>query len=202
VRSGAFLDKLEGVMGQVQGAAPMIESFVYSNPLYVGFGHQNGNTDNAYFYRDTHGVLECGILDWGSTGHMSYAHEFMGSFGSALGEMMAEYEERLMQCFADAHNATGAPEIDAAELTLHLRLVTFVNTYRLLGIVMPFNSEKHQHGKPFWKTVKSYNDDLIRSNFTLKFGVSMLYNKVLLLFLRMEDYLQSVDEWVGRMGWK
>merc|ERR1712190_354689 len=145
-------------------------------------------TDNAYFYRNAEGIMDAGIFDWGSAGHMAYAQEFMGSFGSCLGEMLAEYDDRLMHCFADAHNSTGAPEIDVDELILHYRLTMSASACQMLGMVLPYLSQKHPQGRPFWKDIKKYNDDKIRDIFVVKFGFSMLYNRVVLLSLRGEAY--------------
>merc|ERR1712151_591297 len=111
-----FLTEVTKIMSQV--AVPL-NQYTYSNPLYIGWGHQNGNTDNAYFFRNAEGVMDCGIFDWGSAGHMAYANEFLGSFGSCLGEMLAEYDDQLMHAFADSYHSPGAPEIDVEELILH-----------------------------------------------------------------------------------
>jgi len=201
VRSAKFLDKFSEAMDNVQKAAGHIEWYCYANPLYVGFGHQNGNTDNAYFYRGADGTLECGLFDWGSAGRMSYATEFMGSFGSCLGGMLAEYDDRLMHCFVDAYHATGAEPMDVEELILQYRLQMLANTCQMLGMTMPYLSEKHPQGRPFWKNIKAYNDEPIRSVFSLKFGVSMLYNKVVLMSHRLEPYMESFGVFTKRMGW-
>lgn len=201
VRSSKWLDDFTQAMDLVQKVSVPMEQYLYANPLYVGFGHQNGNTDNAYFYRGADGTLECGLFDWGSAGRMSYAQEFIGSFGSCLGEMLADYDDKLMHCFADAYHATGAEPFDVEELILQYRLAMLSNTCQMLGMTMPYLSEKHPQGRPFWKNIKSYKDEQIRSVFALKFGVSMLYNKVVLMSLRLDTYWESLMIWVKRMGW-
>merc|ERR1712070_1301186 len=101
------------------GGSPHIEGYIWKNHLYVGFGHQNGNTDNAYFYRKEDGIIDCGVLDWGSTGYYAFASEIMGgSFGSALAEMLIEYDDRLIGAFVEAYHATGATPIDVDELIM------------------------------------------------------------------------------------
>lgn len=198
VKSAQFwrLLKMFGPMFQKHGAA--FQQYLYSNPLYVGFSHQNGNTDNAYFYRDSGGVLECGILDWGSAGHMAYASEFMGAFGSCLAEMLAEYDDLLIRAFADAYHETGAPAVDVDELIVQYRVAMSASTFQMMATCLQFISERHPLGKPFWKDVKQYTDDKIRSDFGTKFTVSMLYNKVVLMSLRGEAYCKSMQDWVKR----
>jgi len=200
VQSKTFLDHFEKHMDMVASASQLISQFTYADPLYVGFGHANGNTDNAYFYRNAEGVMECGMLDWGQSGYMAYAQEFLMAFGSCLGEMLAEYDDRLVRAFADAYHETGAPPLDAEELIVHFRLTNASSTGSLLGMALPWLSEKHPQGRPFWKAVKAYNDQPIISNFGLKFGVSMLYNKVLLWSLREDAYWATLEQWGKRVG--
>lgn len=200
VKSRKFMDFLDGFVPMVETCAVPIDQFLYSDPLYVGFAHQNGNTDNAYFYRNAAGGMEAGVFDWGSAGHMAYAAQFMGAFGSCLGEMLAEYDDRLVRAFADAYHSTGAPALDVEELTLHFRLAISVGVCQMIPMVLPFLSEKHPQGRPFWKGVKVYNDDKIRNVFALKFGISMLYNRLTLLSLRGDVYLDSLKAWRKRKG--
>jgi len=199
VKAAEFWKFTEEIGPLVEKLAVPIQKYLYSNPLYVGFGHQNGNTDNAYFYLDGDRTMECGIFDWGSCGHMAYATQFMGAFGSCLAEVLAEYDDRLMQAFADAYNATGAPQIDAEELVLHLRLMMSVSACQMFGMCLLFLSEKHPLGRPFWKGVKAYNEDKIRADFATKFGISILYNRVVLLSLRGEVYRKSMVDWAKRI---
>ena len=68
VRSKHFLDTFVTQMDMVASRVQSIQQFLYHDQLYIGFCHQNGNTDNAYFYYGEDGTLQCGLLDWGSTG--------------------------------------------------------------------------------------------------------------------------------------
>uniref|UniRef100_A0A7S1F3P4 Uncharacterized protein n=1 Tax=Noctiluca scintillans TaxID=2966 RepID=A0A7S1F3P4_NOCSC len=195
VRSKKFWTQFEGAMDLVAKCSNDIGKYQYDNPLYVGFGHANGNTDNAYFFRDQDGRMDCGLLDWGQTGFMPYADEFQNSFASSLGEMLAEYDDRLIQAFADAYHEAGGPNLDVEELILRWRLSFASGLQAMLPMVIPFLSEKHPQGRSFWKGIRAYNDDAIISNFTLNFGVSMLYNRVVLWSLRGETYLASIEAW-------
>jgi len=126
---------------------------------------------------------------------MPYADEFQNSFASSLGEMLAEYDDRLIQAFADDYHEAGGPHLDVEELILRWRLSFASGLQAMLPMVIPFLSEKHPQGRSFWKGIRAYNDDAIISNFTLNFGVSMLYNRVVLWSLRGEKYLASIEAW-------
>merc|ERR1712012_1443583 len=148
---------------------------IYSNKSYVGFQHQNGNTDNAFFYRAADGSLEAGLLDFGSFAQMAFASAFQGSFCSALGEIVAEYDDRFIRCWLDAYHATGAPKMSFDELVMQYRLVSCVGIYGTMSSARPFANADWP-----WAHVKAYNDDWIRADFGLKFNLSMLYNRSLL----------------------
>mmetsp|Transcript_74493 Transcript_74493/g.218367 ORF Transcript_74493/g.218367 Transcript_74493/m.218367 type:complete len:617 (-) Transcript_74493:402-2252(-) len=198
VRSKAFLGQFQKHMDAVATVAHIIGFQAYADPLFIGFGHANGNSDNAYFYRNADGVMECGFYDWGQTGFQAFTTMFEAGLGSCLGEMLAEYDDRLMQCFADAYHETGAPPFDVPELIERFRLSSAVYTEAMCGRVLPWLSEKHPQGKPFWKSVKAWNDEKIIADFGLKFGVSMFYNAIVRWSLRADDYWASVKRFVKR----
>mmetsp|Transcript_87489 Transcript_87489/g.265473 ORF Transcript_87489/g.265473 Transcript_87489/m.265473 type:complete len:510 (-) Transcript_87489:45-1574(-) len=189
VRKKTFLDTLVAQLSLVNEVTPAIAEYLYKDPLYVGLHHQNGNTDNAYFYRNADGELEAGMLDWGSTAPMSYASAFQGTFTSALGDMLAEYDDRFVRAWLDAYHATGAPTLDYEELLYRYRLATCVSVYGCCSSSMQWAKPE---AKPFWAGFKTYNDEQIRANFGLKFGVSMLYNRVLLMAEHGDVYWEAL----------
>mmetsp|Transcript_27881 Transcript_27881/g.83337 ORF Transcript_27881/g.83337 Transcript_27881/m.83337 type:complete len:687 (+) Transcript_27881:41-2101(+) len=195
VRSAEFLDRFEAQMAEICKASESIAQYIYADVLYTGFQHQNGNTDNAYFYRRADGELDCGLLDWGSFAHMAFASAFQGSFVSCLGNMLAEHDDRLICAWADAYHETGAPPLDVNELLMQYRMVSAVSCYGCIATARGFLTPQM---KPLWDNVKAYNDELITQNFGMKFGVSMLYHRVLLWALRGDVYWASYQEWVKR----
>mmetsp|Transcript_1308 Transcript_1308/g.3794 ORF Transcript_1308/g.3794 Transcript_1308/m.3794 type:complete len:691 (+) Transcript_1308:59-2131(+) len=195
VRNPAFLDRFEAQMAEICKAQESIAQYIYADVLYTGFQHQNGNTDNAYFYRRSDSELDCGLLDWGSFAHLAFASAFQGSFVSCLGNMLAEYDDRLICAWADAYHATGAPPFDVPELIMQYRMVSAVSCYGCIAGARGFLSPQM---KPLWDNVQAYNDEPIRNDFGLKFGISMLYHRVLLWALRGDVYWASYEEWVKR----
>lgn len=195
VRNPAFLDRFEVQMQEIAKAQESIAQYIYADVLYTGFQHQNGNTDNAFFYRRSDGELDCGLLDWGSFAHMAFASAFQGSFVSCLGNMLAEHDDRLICAWADAYHATGAPPLDVSELIMQYRMVSAVSVYGCMANARGFLSEQM---KPLWDGVQAITDDPIRTNFGLKFGVSMFYHRALLWALRGDVYWASYEQWVKR----
>eukprot|EP00425_Heterocapsa_triquetra_P001566 CAMPEP_0195056692 /NCGR_PEP_ID=MMETSP0448-20130528/4977_1 /TAXON_ID=66468 /ORGANISM="Heterocapsa triquestra, Strain CCMP 448" /LENGTH=592 /DNA_ID=CAMNT_0040086533 /DNA_START=47 /DNA_END=1825 /DNA_ORIENTATION=+ len=195
VRATSFLDKFEKQIVEISGDQPAISKYLYSNPVYVGFQHQNCNTDNAFFFRRPDGTMDCGLLDFGSFCHMAFATAFQGSFVSCLGTMLAEYDDRLVQCWADAYHATGAPKMDVEELVLQYRIASGLSVY---GCIASARSLLDPGLNAFLQTAKAYTDEAIRGHFGLSFQLSMLINRAHLWALRGDAYYASYQKWVAR----
>eukprot|EP00971_Amphidinium_carterae_P109405 2166531-Amphidinium_carterae.1 len=170
LRTKAVLDRFCKQLLSVQEQQDSIVKYMYADPLYVGFHHQNGNTDNAYFYKREDGTIDCGMYDWGSTAKMAYASGLLGCVLSALGEMLVEHEESLIQCWLDAYHQTGAARLDKDEFLFRYRLATALQVY---GLCATTKNYLNAEAKDFLKTAPTYNCAAITQNFSLKFTVSM-----------------------------
>ena len=74
----AFLD---GFCADASFAAERQEEiwrFLSSRPEMIALCHMNANIDNAWFWRDSEGALQAGLIDWGSVGQMSVASSIWG----------------------------------------------------------------------------------------------------------------------------
>ncbi len=100
----------------------ILEILQSGRPHLVAFGHWNGNIDNAWFERDEQGVLHCGFIDWANAGRLPITQIVSGALGCAEPYMWAEHLDELLAEFIDAWEQQGAPRIDLAELSLHVRL--------------------------------------------------------------------------------
>lgn len=192
MRKKEFLDKLDKQMPIINKAQPEIVEYIYANKSYVGFQHQNGNTDNAYFYRRADGAVAAGMLDFGSFARLAFASAFQGSFCSGLGEMVAEHDDNLVRCWLDAYHATGAPKLDFEELVMQYRCVSCVGIYGTFASARQFANAGSKEG--LWDWVKAWNDDYIRQDFGLKFNIGMLYNRALLWSLRGDTYYAAYEK--------
>jgi hypothetical protein len=196
-KTPAFLDMMVTKTGEVFKHQMAIAKFLYEDPLYVGLSHQNGNTDNCYFFKREDSSVDAGVLDWGSTCHMAYATSFMGAVISGLAEMLAEYDERLIEAWLDAYHETGAARLDKKELMLRYRLATCQSAY---GIMSFSNSKNNPETKAALKGLSGYNCAEIRSSFQWKFEFSMLYNRIMLFVLKGEKYWSAIEEmWHGEL---
>jgi hypothetical protein len=84
--------------------------------------HWNANVDNAWFWRNAQGELECGLLDWGSVGQMHIAMTLWGCLSGAETEMWNAHLDDLLTLFITEFQASGGPALNLPELKMHLVL--------------------------------------------------------------------------------
>lgn len=170
-----------------------IAAYLYNDPLYIGLHHQNGNSDNLYFYKDANGKIDAGVLDWGSTAPLAYGTGFMGSTISAMGEMLAEYDDKLIRCWCDAYHQTGAPRLNGQEVLFRYRLATCVSAYGIFSTANGMASPQAlAETKKSFKALSAWNCEEIRANFGMQFQMGMLYNRILLMALKGDTYWSAL----------
>merc|ERR1712032_106559 len=193
------LDSFETKFDLVDKNFKMLVEYIYADPLYVGPCHQNGNTDNCYFYKREGDIVEAGVLDWGSTCSMSYGSGFMGSTISALAEMLMEYDVGMVHVWVDAYHATGAPKLNVDELLLRYRVATCLNALAIYSQASMYASERALPGsKAAFAKMPAFNCEEIRKDFGMRFGMSMVYNRIALFLLRGDPYWNAVEEVLRR----
>jgi hypothetical protein len=99
-----------------------IRGFLYRQANFIALCHWNANIDNAWFWRDAAGKLQCGLMDWGRAGQMHIAMTLWGSFSGADPDFLDAHLDELLALFATGYEAAGGPRLDLAELTLHVEL--------------------------------------------------------------------------------
>jgi hypothetical protein len=121
LRGPAFVAKLERDAIAVLRHERTIKRFLHDDPALIALCHWNANIDNAWFERDAHGRLSCGLIDWGHVRQMNMAYALWGCLSGAEAEVWARLDE-LLALFVDELAAGGGPRVDPQELKLHLAL--------------------------------------------------------------------------------
>jgi hypothetical protein len=101
-----------------------IKQFLYSKPEFIALCHWNANIDNAWFWRNARGEIECGLFDWGRAGQMNVALALYGCLSGAEPELWNDHLDALLTLFADEFARCGAAILDPEELRFHLHLST------------------------------------------------------------------------------
>ncbi len=99
-----------------------VKRYLNSNPDFVTLCHWNANIDNAWFERGPDGELVAGLLDWGSVGQMNVAQGIYGILCATETDIWDTHKDQLVRHFAREYHRHGGPELDLAELDLHVRL--------------------------------------------------------------------------------
>jgi hypothetical protein len=99
-----------------------IKRFLNGDPDFIGLCHWNGHIDNAWFWRDAGGQMQCGLLDWGMVRQMNLAASVWGSLSGAGTAMLDRHLDELLALYAGQLQAHGGPRLDPEDLRLHFDL--------------------------------------------------------------------------------
>lgn len=95
---------------------------------YISVTHVNLQADNAWFWRDEYGNLDCGVLDWGGAQRVPFCVRFLGCLSGADPDCMIAHEAKVLKSFVDEYARCGGPTLDLEEVLMryHLAYITFV----------------------------------------------------------------------------
>jgi hypothetical protein len=111
-----------------------VRAFLYADPAFYALAHWNSNIDNAWFFPDGDGALECGLLDWGMVRQMNVMLALWGGLSVAEPWMLRDHLDELQELFAVEIRRHGGPELDRARMRLHFDLsVALVGLSMMIG---------------------------------------------------------------------
>ncbi len=118
-----FLTRFPGEALAFHARGEAIRRLYFSEAEMISLCHWNANIDNAWFWRNDEGLLECGLLDWGHVGQMSVGQSIYGAFSGAEKGLWDEHFEDIVSTFADEYRRSGGPEVNPLILQEHTLLV-------------------------------------------------------------------------------
>jgi hypothetical protein len=133
LRTPQFLARFEEEAVRFLNAAPTVKRYLHADPDYIALCHYNANIDNAWFWTDGSGVLQCGLLDWGRVRPMNTAYSIWGSLCQASLELWDRDLGDLLALFVTQLRTHGGPQLEVDELKLHLHC--YVATMGLATII-------------------------------------------------------------------
>lgn len=93
-----------------------VRSYFNLYPEYIALQHPNLNADNAYFWRNSSGGMDCGIFDWGGAGVINVIQLMTGSLTGAEGHVQDEHDVHWLQCFRDEYHKECGIKLDLGEM--------------------------------------------------------------------------------------
>jgi len=122
VTTPQFIARLERDAVRCLRHEATIKRFLHADRDFIALCHWNTNIDNAWFWRDPAGALQCGLLDWGMVRQMNVAYALWGGLCGASAEIWDEHLDELLALFVNELHAQGGPQLEVATLRLHLQL--------------------------------------------------------------------------------
>lgn len=134
-------------------------------PEYFSLTHPNAQVDNAWYWRDQEGAVQCGLLDWGGVSHSTIPGCLGNGWMGGEPEVMDEHEEKLVQCFIDEYEKVTGTRLDLDDLYMLVKLAQAVTLYGCCAnIGMLLRTIK----KEDWKKVTSRKESKINNNFLMR----------------------------------
>lgn len=93
---------------------------------YVALCHWNANIDNAWFWRDTDGILRCGLMDWGCVSQLNLGMALWGAMSGAETDLWETHLDDLLQLFIAEFQRCGGPHLELDRLRRHTLLYAAV----------------------------------------------------------------------------
>jgi len=181
-----------------------IDYWKHSHPDYVALGHVNLNVDNAYFWRDAGGKLDCGVYDWGGFGSSCLGHKIYWMFNCSDFEQFSANLSEYLDVFIQTYRENGGPAIDKKVLEMHV-LLTCLENMQFMVLAVP-NCFKMCPAKE-WSTIEDRHDPRIADNIdgksTLRTTLHCLNNGIRILEeMRADEILQRwiQDVYIGEWG--
>ena len=99
-----------------------IQRHLTSNTSMIALCHWNAHIDNCFFRPDGPGGLECGFIDWGRVGQITFGSILWGGLSAAHHDIWDFHLDELLALFVSEYVSHGGPVISADELEFHLTL--------------------------------------------------------------------------------
>mmetsp|Transcript_15586 Transcript_15586/g.33074 ORF Transcript_15586/g.33074 Transcript_15586/m.33074 type:complete len:631 (-) Transcript_15586:164-2056(-) len=160
-QSEKFLEKFKKVMMTVNAYSAEINYWMHMNPDITALGHMNLNVDNAYFWRDGEGKLDCGVFDWGGMGTSSYGSKLWWWYYCMDYEVFKKNLSKFLKAFAEAYEEAGGPKVDPKEME---PMVIMAAIQQMAGLVSAVPQILRMCPKKNWPDIKDRYDPLIAEN--------------------------------------
>jgi hypothetical protein len=172
IASATFISQLAHEVVHFPEHEATIKQFLRSKPEFIALCHWNANIDNAWFWRNSDGNLECGLMDWGHVSQMNVAMALWGALSAGEIELWEHHIEQLLRLFIEEYRRCGGPVLEIEELTLHLHLyIAIMGLTWLLDVPALIQAQI-----PDLAEVKNRFDPRVKSNEAVRARLQMMSN--------------------------
>lgn len=197
-----FISKFTTTMMTLSAYSQEIEFWKHSNPDYVALGHANLNIDNAYFWHDGSGKMDCGVLDWGGFGAGCLGHKVWWYLNCCEFEQLKQNLLHYIAVFVNTYESSGGPRLDLSVMEMMVKLTCLGN---LMFMASAVPDCLRQCPQKEWQTISGREDprvfDDIMDKSTLRTTLRVMDNGLRMISeLEADKVLQRWidDVWVGQ----
>mmetsp|Transcript_103211 Transcript_103211/g.301029 ORF Transcript_103211/g.301029 Transcript_103211/m.301029 type:complete len:647 (+) Transcript_103211:31-1971(+) len=192
--------KLQKMKEEIMEMAVFLGDFTgcyqFNDSSYIALMHPGCTTDNAFFWRDECGHLDCGFFDWGAF----HRHPFCMWFDRCLNivdpDMLQEHEHNILTSFVDDYHRCGGPKLPIEEVLLRFRMA-YVQS--LLEDIEKIDGILWHRGREELQAIRHISEDGLQSHYTTRVFVTMLLSKVA-YYVRRGDFKPLFDSWCQGPG--
>merc|ERR1712187_528690 len=135
------------------------------HPEYYSLLHPNAQVDNAFYWKNAAGEVQCGLLDFGGVYSGSIPNCLGNGWMGAEPEVMEEHEEKLVQIFVDEYAKATGFRFDCKDIHTGLKLAQGNVLYGCgANIGMCLRTYKRDE----WATIKGREDPRVDANFLMR----------------------------------
>lgn len=128
---------------------------------YTSLGHCNLNIDNAYFWRDENGELDCGVFDWGGFGMQNLGRVIWWILNCAEFDQVKENYWHYLDTFISTLQECGGATVDREVLS---RMVMFTALENVIFMIAAIPNAIKMCPIREWATIQDRRDPRIWEN--------------------------------------
>lgn len=169
--------------------------WMHSNHDYTSLAHMNLNVDNAYFWRDQQGTLDCGVFDWGGLGVGSAGTKLWWWFYCMDYDAFKRSIKSLLDCYVETYKEYSGLQLDSSEL---YEMVLISAVMQMAGLVSAVPQIVRMCPKKEWDTIKDRYDPRIGANVDGKSTIRLYLHCMNTIMAIIEDMKadEILDGWI------
>mmetsp|Transcript_112653 Transcript_112653/g.351215 ORF Transcript_112653/g.351215 Transcript_112653/m.351215 type:complete len:263 (-) Transcript_112653:91-879(-) len=195
VATPTYITRLRGEALDVARSLPAIRAYLISAGCdYTSVFCPEVSLEDAFFWRDDHDALDCGLFDF-RTVKMGHVCECFAGLHLAPADMRIAHTSGFVRLFTDVAAEHGGPALDAAEVLLQLALYDMV---RILEDILYSARATYMKLEPgVWEHISSREDPALtagtRASLELRRGLAAFVDGV--VAWKGLGYHATLEQW-------
>jgi len=198
VSSEKFGKKFKNTMLKVNAYSAELNYWMHMNTDYTSLGHMNLNVDNAYFWRDDEGKLDCGVFDWGGLSVASCGSKLWWWYYCMDYANFKDNIKEYLECYIDTYKEHCGLQLDKDEL---YDMVVISAIMQMAGLVSAVPQMTRMCPKKEWETIKDRYDPRIGANVDGKSTIRLYIHCMNTIMAIVEEMNgdEIVDKWIEKV---